>query len=44
MATSISSPLTCVKMKNLMAAYTRRSWPQTAITKYIGMSIISKKK
>ena len=44
MATSISSPLTCVKMKNLMAEYTRRSWPQTAMRKYIGMSIISKKK
>ena len=44
MAISMSSPLTCVKMKNLIAEYTRRSWPQTAIRKYIGMSIISKKK
>ena len=43
-ATSISRPLTWVKMKNLIAAYTRFSWPQTAMRKYIGMSIISKKK
>ena len=41
---SMSRPLTWVKMKNLMAAYTRRSWPQRAMMKYIGMSIISKKK
>ncbi len=43
-ATSISRPLTWVKMKNLIAAYTRFSWPQTAMRKYIGISIISKKK
>ena len=43
-ATSMSRPLTCVKMKNLIAECTRRSWPHTAIRKYIGMSIISKKK
>ena len=44
MAISISSPLTCVKMKNLTAAYTRRSCPHSAMMKYIGISIISKKK
>jgi len=42
-ARNISRPLSWVNKKNLIAAYTRFSWPQRAIRKYIGTSIISQK-
>ena len=43
-ASSITSPLTCVNRKNFIAAYARPSCPHTAIRKYIGTSITSQKK